>query len=238
MERPWGAVSARKRRRGPMRKRADLLVLGKERQDPHARATAKRRQWLRRARCEHTRGGADVRRRRGDQLRRSRGRPATRLAHDPTNVPGGLRRGRRRRGGHRQARRRHIPGRPAAGRGGRAGRGRAARAHWSLQQLRRRLRPSRPRGRRQGEARRGRALGRDHDRRSHRAQGVSAAHLPARRLAAREPLQRRPHPWPATSRETTRAAARCRPAGTTCSSTRRTRATAAVSSTVTNRPTS
>ena len=31
----------------------------------------------------------DVRRRRGDQLRRSGKRPAARLAHDPTNVPGG-----------------------------------------------------------------------------------------------------------------------------------------------------
>ncbi len=138
---------------------------------------------------------------------------------------------------------------------------------------------------------------------------VSAAHLPARRGPAREPLQRRPHqvpvqagrrarlgpvaahqlgrgdhddrrqparrcrpstartrsgsrptparspssrgssasafasparsaPWPATSRATTRATAPRRPAGTTCSSTRPTPATAAASSTVTNRPTS
>ena len=83
--------------------------------------------------------------------------------------------------------------------------GRAARPHRALQQLRRRLRPPRPRGRRQGEADRGRAVGRRPRSPAARSPKAYPPRICLRGVvAAREPLQRRPHQVPLQARRRAR----------------------------------
>ena len=193
MERPWG--DAGRCRRGPGRKRPGLLVFGKERRTRKTGAATRGAPDS--CRCAERSGEATHDRRRPCRERRWPGRRGGDwLAVQPPQVPDRRRRHRRGGGDRRARRRRPLPRRARARRCHCPGRAGAAHPHRALQQLRRRLRAPRPRRRRQGEARRGRALRQDEHRRSTDPGGVPAAHLPARRLAAREPLQRRAHQVP------------------------------------------